>query len=415
MKKRILAEKLRNTASSKLGRLFSLTGARQVGKTTLLRKIFEKYEYISLDDPIGRSQLNRLSVPEWNQLYPQAILDEIQKSPELFDTVKGLYDQYSETRYGLSGSSQILLHEGIKETLAGRIRRFELFGLTVPETMTHSWDDSLQESLLIRLLQTQDKSLLSGVPVRSDHFASAQVAWKNHLEYGAYPFLHEEDLTAEERKEWLRDYVATYLQRDIRDLANFRDLEPFAKAKTASANLSGQMMNFNEVAKLSGISPLTAQRFVHCLEVSYQVLLLTPWFENPNKRLKKSPKIHYLDMGIMRTLTNKQGELSGHEYESAVVSEIYKQIQTYQLPVHLFHLSTFDDREVDLLIDLGQMFIAIEIKKTEKATRKDARHLVGLENILNKPILAKIVLSEDREVKILTDDVINVPTAYFVS
>ena len=162
-------------------------------------------------------------------------------------------------------------------------------------------------------------------------------------------------------------FIRTYLQRDVRDLANLRELEPFVRAQKALANLSGELLNTSQLAKQSGISMQTAKRFVHYLELSYQVFQLPPWFRNQKKRLVKSPKVHFLDPGIQRILLGRSGTLTGNEFESAVVSEVIKQIKSEALEVSLYHLRTLDGREVDLLIELESGYIALEIKSSVKS------------------------------------------------
>lgn len=148
------------------------------------------------------------------------------------------------------------------------------------------------------------------------------------------------DLTQEYKDERLYQYCLTYLQRDLRDIANIKDLNSF--------NI-GQLINFSTIAKIASITSVTAKKFLSYLEISYQTLTLQPWHKNLNKRLLKSPKVHFLDPGIQRALLRRKSEINGHEYESAVIAEIYKQIKNHGLDVSLFHLRTLDDREIDLV------------------------------------------------------------------
>jgi predicted AAA+ superfamily ATPase len=136
-----------------LGRILVFTGARQTGKTTLARSLFPQYAYLSIEDPVLRSEYSKLSAAQWRVLYPTAILDEVQKKPELIESIKAVYDQWSEPRYVLLGSSQLLLLDKVRESLAGRCTIIELFPLTVPELATSSWDDKLEDSLFQRFLQ----------------------------------------------------------------------------------------------------------------------------------------------------------------------------------------------------------------------------------------------------------------------
>jgi predicted AAA+ superfamily ATPase len=228
------------------------------------------------------------------------------------------------------------------------------------------------------------------------------------------PAIIDENIESHEKREWLRDYIRTYLQRDVRDLANLRELEPFVRAQKALANLSGELLNTSQLAKQSGISMQTAKRFVHYLELSYQVFQLPPWFRNQKKRLVKSPKVHFLDPGIQRILLGRSGTLTGNEFESAVVSEVIKQIKSEALEVSLYHLRTLDGREVDLLIELESGYIALEIKSSVKVTQSDARHLFHLDDILDKPLLQALLVSNDQRVH-LWEKVTAVPAAWLLA
>ena len=416
MHNRIIFERLLNKSHSRLGRIVALTGARQTGKTTLAKKVLPDCAYLSLDDPIARPQYLNLSVPQWYHQYPQAILDEIQKAPQLFETVKGVYDAYDDCRYLLTGSSQILLMDKVRESLAGRMTLLELYPLTLPEMQTQSWQDVIEPSLFVQCLGRIElfKQLSARIPATSERYAVASKVFEDYLQYGAYPVVHTPDLHHEEKREWLKNYVKTYLQRDVRDLANLRELEPFVSAQYATATLTGRIANYSEIAHLASISPKTAKRFLTYLEMSYQVFKLQPWFRNTGKRLSKSAKIHFMDTGIFRVVLGRRGPLTGQEFESAVVAEIYKQIKSYQIDVHLFHLNTADGREIDLLIEMEEGYVPIEIKQTNKISSSSARHFHQLETILDKPVIHSIVLSNDIEIKSFGETITALPVAFFL-
>jgi uncharacterized protein len=398
MKNRVIYRRLQQKSASKLGRITVLTGARQTGKTTLVRAVFPDHTYLSLDDPVIRPDYARLAATQWRERYPQAILDEVQKSPALIDSVKAVYDRYPETRYILLGSSQILLLDKVRESLAGRAALVELFPLLLPERLTSSWDEEIRTSRLIRLLAGEAIASLHGLPLTDAYYARAEQAWNDYLEIGAMPAIVDETVALADKRDWLRDYVSTYLQRDVRDLANLRDLEPFVRAQKSLAALTGQLLNLSDLARQAGISVPTAKRFVNYLELSYQVIQLPPWFRNLNKRLTKSPKIHFLDPGVQRILLNRSGTLTGNEFESAVVAEIYKQLKSYALRADCYHLRTLDGRELDLLIEMEHGYIAMEVKASVHVTTTDARHLYDLGEILDKPLLHALLVSNDPRV-----------------
>lgn len=407
---------LQARAAGTFGRILVLTGARQTGKTTLVKEAFPDYEYISLEDPILRMEYQKLSAQRWAEKFPLAVLDEIQKTPQLIESIKAVYDQFETPRYLLLGSSQILLMQKVRESLAGRCQLLELYPLTLPEMLTQSWDDPVQESRLVRWIRDGvNLSELPAVLSRDARFVKACSCFERYLRIGAYPALWKEKVSEEEARRWLYDYVQTYLQRDIRDLAEIRNLEPFVLAQQMSARLTGELVNYSALAKETGITAKTAQRFLQYLQMSYQVVLLQPWFRNSLKRLVKSPKLHYLDPGVQSAVSGRYGALTGHEFESAVVAEMIKQLKTSGLRVDFYHLRTADGREVDLLLETAEGFYAIEVKQSRSVSFSDARHLDGLPDLLDKPLIHSFIVSCDPEVKALGNRVTAIPASALLS
>jgi predicted AAA+ superfamily ATPase len=415
MKYRYISSALITKSQSKFGRIIVLTGARQTGKTTLAKKCFPDYTYLSIEDPVTRMEYSRLTASQWNLLYPNAILDEVQKEPVLIESVKSVYDQFDHTKYILLGSSQLLLLHKVKESLAGRCSIYEIFPLTLPEMISGSWEDEVLPSFFQHFITDRNIPEFPPSLLLVPGHAEKLEKFKYYLQFGGYPAIIDSTLNNEDRWEWLINYVRTYLQRDIRDLAEFRNLEPFVKTQQTTSLLTGQLVNYSQLAKEAGITANTARRFLSYLEISYQTLLLKPWHKNKLKRLSKSFKLHYLDPGIQRAILRKQGTMNGNEYESAIVAEIYKQLKQMMFPGEFYHLRTSDGREVDLLIELEDGYIAIEIKMTGKVNSTDTRHLSGLEEILDKPLLQSFVLSNDMSVTWLPPKILAMPAAMFLS
>ena len=413
---RALKDRLKQKAQWKHGRLLVLTGARQTGKTTLAREAFADLPYISFEDPVARPAWSRLSASDWIERYPCAILDEVQKAPSAIESVRAAYDGSGAVRYLLLGSSQILLLSRVKESLAGRATIEELWPLTLPEMVTGSWADPVRESRLVAWIRSvpRDDTILLGVPAASQAFSRFEEAFNRYLRFGGMPAVHDPELSDQEREEWLRNYQRTYLERDVADLAALRDLEPFVLAQKAAALRTGQTVNYADLARDSSISAGTARRFIRYLELSYQVLMLQPYYRNPQKRLSKMPKVHFLDPGIQRSTINRRGPLTGPEFESAVIAEIVKQIHNADLPLDFYHLRTHDGREVDLLIELEDGFVAVEVKSSPHASRTAARHHRDLQPLLDKPLRKAMVLSMDREIRELEAGVLAVPVAWLL-
>jgi uncharacterized protein len=244
--------------------------------------------------------------------------------------------------------------------------------------------------------------------------AGKQKAWDQCLAFGGYPAVSDEALNAEERYVWLQNYVRTYLERDIRDLASFRDLEPFVKLQRYLAENTATLVNATEIANHLGLTSKTIQRYIRYFELSYQSVVLSAWAKNPNKRLMKMPKIHYMDNGIIQAVLQKRGGITGNEFESMVVAEIYKQIKTINAAVQLFHLRTHDGKEVDLILEMPGYYLAFEIKMTERVTKSSAKNLRGLEEILDKPLKRSYILSNDRETKYFGEKTVALNAAMFL-
>lgn len=411
MKARTKINQIKKAIDGPFGRIIVLTGARQTGKTTLTKNLFKDFSFLSIEDPVLRKDYLKLTSAQWQQLYPKAILDEIQKEPQLIESIKAVYDLYEKPQYILLGSSQLLLMEKVKESLAGRCQIIELFPLTLPEILTHNWSDTPQKSYLQNLLLGEEARLLPSIHFDENHPQKLE-AFSNYLKWGAYPALYKFELTDEEKKLWLNNYNKTYLQRDIRDLADFNNLEPFVNVQKMSAILTSQMVNYSSISRNAGVHAKTVQRFISYLEMSYQIILLQPWHKNALKRLSKMPKIHYLDPGVQKAVAQKiYAPINGHEFESAIVAEIYKQAKNLEKDFSFYHLRTSDGREIDFLIETEAGYYAFEIKQTSHVHKTDARHIIGLEEILDKPLIKGFIVSNDISNKEISPNIMAVNIA----
>ncbi|MEN9353927.1 MAG: hypothetical protein RL318_1252 [Fibrobacterota bacterium] len=376
-----------------------LTGARQVGKTTLVQMAFPDVPLLRFDAHSERAAYNALTPADWIERYPVAILDEVQKAPEIFDTLKSVFDQSSKTRFLLLGSSQIQLLHGVRETLAGRAALLRLHAFTLPELMNSKEEVPATPFQQILCEPNAAPEILDGLcdPVRalSTHEASAHRWWEHLVRWGGMPSLIAEGMDDLDRMDWLRDYQELYLQRDLGDLARLSDLEPFVRAQKIAALRSGELLQYSALGAAAGIGASTARRYLEYLELSFQIHLLQPWFRNVEKRLSKTPKLHFLDNGIRRGILRRTGDPDGHELETVVVSECIKQGALTRTGVEFHHLRTVDGREVDLLLELDKGYYAIEVKLADRVTETDARHLRDLGAILDKPLLAGLVVSHD--------------------
>ncbi len=415
MKARAQGSDIRRLADSRFGRIVLFTGARQVGKTTLVQRLLPNYTYLSVEDPQTRGFYEKLTAKEWRESYPRAAIDEVQKAPSIIESIKAVYDQTSDTRYILLGSSQILLMEKVKESLAGRCIIVEFFPLTLPELRTKSFDEPVEKSFWLKLLSGEASVaalppyflLLPSMPAR-------KMALDHALTYGGYPAVSDAELSDADRWLWLTNYTRTYLERDLTDLATLRDLEPFLTLRHAVALNTAGILNAESIAKQIGVTAKTVRRYLQYLAIGYQSILLEAWSRNPLRRLTKAPKVHFLDQGVLQVVLGKRGGLTGAEFESFAVSEIYKQCHQQDLPVSFYHLRTHDGFEVDLLVETPKGYYAFEMKMSERVSPTDARHLRALPEILDKPLLHGFVLSRDPETKRLADNITAVHIAMFL-
>lgn len=413
---RLMKPTLNELASSRVGRGLILTGARQTGKTTLLKREFvPPYEYHSFDEMLSREGLARRPSGDWLARGRSYVFDEIQKAPSFFDTVKVILDEGPvEQRIILSGSAQIRLLSGVRETLAGRVVTRELFSLTAAELADVS-SPALCE-LVSCSSSGQVRELLDEIAFsaaqRKVELARARQSFAAICEVGGMPLIHTLD-QPEHRWIWLEEYCQTYLQRDIADLGRVADLDDFIRLERLAARRTACTLNYADLARDADLSPVTAKKYLRYLELSYQSFRLEAYRSPREKRLIKAPRLHWLDLGIQRVLAGSRSGLTGEQLETAVVGEVYKLARALRLDVELSYLRTKDQREVDLIIRVaGGGYVAFEVKAGDRASGKDARHLRGLDSILDGPLLAGLVVHTGVDLQVLGDRVLGVPVSW---
>ncbi|MBS0543081.1 MAG: ATP-binding protein [Proteobacteria bacterium] len=311
-----------------------LTGPRQAGKTTLARLAFPEKVYVSLENPDEREFAER-DPKRFLQRFPDgAILDEVQRCPALLSWLQGLVDE--RRRMGdfvLTGSQQFELASGVSQSLAGRVGRVELLSLSGAELAEHG-----------------------GLPDQID-----TLLWQ-----GGYPALYDRQLTP---GDWFANYVATYLERDVRQLLAVRDLSLFQRFVRMCAARSGQLLNLAALGADCGISAVTAREWLSVLEASFLVLRVPPYFRNFGKRLVKTPKLYFLDVGLMSWLLGIRNAASvethasrGALFETWVVSELAKRHLNAGWPADMYFWRDSAGHEVDLLLETQEGLQAVEIK-----------------------------------------------------
>lgn len=350
-----------------------LTGARQVGKTTLAKAFYPHLRYVNFDAPENREAVRSIRSADWARDIGPALLDEAQKAPVVFDKVKFAYDAGELSFCMLLGSSQILLLKRIRETLAGRVSIYELWPLMMSELLRDQ-DDS--PPLVDALFSKASCDAIFGGLSRTllaEEDAPLQRAETHLLQWGGMPALLH--LPVDERRKWLKDYGYTYLERDVADLARIDDLMPFRKFQRLAALRSGGLLNYSELARDTGISADTAKRYLEYLRISYQNILLPPYHANLTSSMVKSPKIYWLDIGLMRQLSGIHETVTGEIYETMVVGEMIKWMKTAGKDAELYFYRTRSGREVDLLLETAAGIVGIEIKSRKAVVLKDTTAL----------------------------------------
>ncbi len=326
--------------SSKLKELYeqypvvTVTGPRQSGKTTLVKAVFPDWTYVSLEEPDVREFA--LTDPRgFIAAYPKgAILDEVQRAPELFSYIQTHVDEIGkEGIYILTGSFNFGLMEGISQSLAGRVAILELLPFSFSELeQANRLPGSIEELMFT----------------------------------GCYPRLYDRRL---DPQQWYANYVTTYLERDVRQVKNVTDLSVFQRFLKMCAYRSGQILNLSSLGDDCGISHNTAKSWLSILEAGYIVYLLKPHYKNFNKRLIKSPKLYFYDTGLLsyllgvfspEVLTTHASR--GHIFETWVVSELLKGRLHRGLRENIYFWRDNTGHEIDCIVDQGDVLLPIEIK-----------------------------------------------------
>jgi len=332
----------------------TVTGPRQSGKTTLVRAIFKKYHYVSLELPDHRGFALEDPRGFIEQFDGPVILDEVQRTPELFSYIQVMVDEHRDWRgrFILTGSQNFLLLQSISQSLAGRCAVLHLMPFSLGE---------LEGRRPIAPEKLGSSIPASRKPPKSDLLST--------LFTGFYPPIHDRHLPPQD---WLSSYYQTYLERDVRSILNVGDIETFGRFVRLCAGRTGQLLNLSGLASDCGITHTTARRWISVLEASFIVMLLRPHHKNFGKRLIKSPKLYFLDTGLLCYLLQVRNphELfqraeRGAVFESFVVSELYKNFLHRGEEPRLYFWRDASGHEVDLLIDTGTRLIPIEIKSAK--------------------------------------------------
>ena len=387
---------------SKQFKVVLVTGARQVGKSTLLKYCDENRNYVSLDDLSERE----LAINE-PKLFLEThkaplIIDEIQYAPELLSYIKLIVDKSDKKgQYWLTGSQQFHLMKNVSESLAGRVGILDLMGLSLAE--------------------------LSQTPNNKPFFPDLEYIEKrreNHKNYstsdifkiiynGSFPALNNQD-EFQDRNAFYSAYIRTYIERDIRDLSSISNEMKFLNFIRVVAARTGQVLKYSELANAVDISEPTAKTWLSVLVSSNLVYLLEPYYRNITKRMTKMPKIYFLDTGLCSYLTGwsspeviEKGAMNGAFFETFVVSEILKSYRhNGERPLIYWYRDT-QQKEIDLLIERDGKLHPIEIKLTSNPNKSMLKHF----NVLDNQGYGGLICMRESDIP-LTEDVSAIPVSY---
>ncbi len=339
-----------------------LTGARQTGKSSLLNYLFPDLPYQSLDVPLAAKQAS-----ESGQFFLEShgtplIIDEIQYAPELFRHIKIHIDQNRQLtgQYIMTGSQKFSLMKGVSESLAGRVAILNLHSLSIRELANH-------------------------FKIAPD--AGQILEW---MVKGGYPEVYEHNL---DHRRFFADYIATYIERDVRQLLNIRHIREFDQFMRLLAIRSGQIFSMSRIATEIGVSTHTIKSWISVLEASNIIYLLQPYYQNFGKRIIKSPKLYFLDTGLLCYLTNiqttenlAQNPLLGAFFETCALGQLLRSLHNQGLADEIYYFRDKDGREVDFLIPQGNMLNLYECKWSDEsgeipANIKKLKPVFGEENI----------------------------------
>ncbi|MEM6264569.1 MAG: ATP-binding protein [Bacteroidota bacterium] len=332
MIKRIAQEKVLQLASQ--FKAVAIMGPRQSGKTTLSRMCFPRKPYVSLENPANRAFANEDPIG-FLAAYPDgAILDEIQRVPQLLSWLQQRLDE--ETRKGtfiLTGSNNLMLMENISQSLAGRVAYIDLLPFSIEE---------------IAFLPQTPESLNA------------------HMFHGGYPSILADRIAPQD---WFPAYVRTYVERDMRQVKNISNLLAFEKLLSLCAGRVGQLVNYSNLSNEVGMDYNTIKSWLGVLQAGYIIHLLPPYFNSFNKRVTKSPKLYFYDTGLLCYLLriNSPEDLIQHPYrgeifENFVVKELLKHRFNQGKQSNFYFWRDQSQREIDVVVDEGQKLLAIEIK-----------------------------------------------------
>lgn len=341
----------------------TILGPRQSGKSTLAKQAFPKKPYVSLEDLDERAFASKDPRGFVARFASGAILDEIQRQPSLLSYIQGIVDEKDiKGMFILTGSYQLELHQAVSQSLAGRTAVLKLLPLAITELASVDVDLSLEEYLLS----------------------------------GMYPRIYKDKI---DPKNFYRDYTLTCVERDLRQLVNIKDLKTFQNFIRLCASRIGQVFNSSSLSNELGISHNTVKHWLSMLEASFLIFRLSPYYENLGKRIMKSPKLYFSDVGLASYLLDissleqiVRDPLKGKLMENFVILECLKHQLNQGIEPNFYYYRDSNGNEVDLLFKRGNKFVSVEIKSSMTFNAEFLKNLNYFKGLVRERCAAQFLI-----------------------
>jgi len=394
-----------------------ISGARQVGKSTMLKNEFADFSYFTLDnfDTMDMVRSDPSSIFINNDFI---IVDEAQKLPEIFNAVKLAVDNDKNKRVIISGSSNLMLMKNISESLAGRAIYFEMMpitygeikGVITPSNFLNLWNSDYNYTDLY--LKINEKNY------ETKGFSDIMTAGANSLASLMMKGFMPRNITAEDQSDvalWMDSYIKTYLERDLRQLSQVESIIDFRRVMQSLALRTGNILNQADVSKNTGISNSTVFRYIKLLEISNIIERVPGFHGNKGKRIVKSPKLYFIDPALSIFLSGYLDEESlshsrelGGYFETTVFLHLKCLCEMLKPPAKIYYWRTVAGIEVDFILEYGRKLIAIEVKMTKSPLVKDIKNILSFMDEYPETVIG-ILLHSGREIKWLHSKVVAVP------
>jgi len=394
-----------------------LTGARQVGKSTLAQSLIGtswQATYFTLDDRLTLDAALKDPDGFIKGIPTPAVIDEVQKAPDLLRAIKRAVDRNRKAgQFLLTGSANIMTLTSVSETLAGRIALHTLHPFCWPEFLKKPLPKILNDLLK----ETDSKKLLKAYPQTASKDYKTQLI--ETILRGGYPPASLMDSEVA-RRQWFSSYRQTYIERDLLNIKAIENLPDFNRLISLTALRSGRLLNLSDFSRETGLPFTTLRRYMNLLEITYQVFFIRPYFSHLGKRIIKTPKLYFNDTGMAchligvydwQTIEN-QG-FAGYIVETWVASELQKLISVLNTQHNLYFWRTHTGHEVDFLVERAGKLVAIEVKWGQRIDERSIKNLNRLAEDLRDKLVFSILLYSGDEVIPLHPQAVAMPFPIF--